>query len=132
MSRSSGNPHCNRPPFSCIFLCRTISTPKFPLFYSKNQGSVNTRFKRKELSARSMAERNRRSSRRLERSSAKDSEASSNFNSWTVVKLRQELKRRGCSSTGLKAELVMIYFPDTFIFRLLNWLLSCCTVASFS
>lgn len=56
-----------------------------------------------------MADRARRSSRRLERSSAKDSEppsTSSSFNSWTVVQLRQELKRRGFSSTGLKAELV--------------------------
>ncbi len=67
-----------------------------------------------------MAERSRRSSRRLERSPAKDSEAPSNFNSWTVVKLREELKRRGFPTKGLKAELVSIYFPDILIVRLLN------------
>lgn len=57
-----------------------------------------------------MSDRSRRTSRRLERSLANDSEppssSSSSFNSWTVVKLRQELKRLGYPSTGLKAELV--------------------------
>lgn len=67
-----------------------------------------------------MAERSRRTSRRLERSLAKDSEAPSIFNSWTVVKLRQELKRQGFPTTGLKAELVTIFFLVFFIFPLLN------------
>ncbi|XP_073257303.1 vacuole membrane protein 1-like isoform X2 [Porites lutea] len=57
-----------------------------------------------------MSDRSRRTSRRLERSLANDSEpsssSSSSFNSWTVVKLRRELKRLGYPSTGLKAELV--------------------------
>lgn len=45
-------------------------------------------------------------SRRSPRRPAKDPEVLANFNSWTVVKLRQELKRRGISTTGLKKELV--------------------------
>ena len=49
-----------------------------------------------------MADLSRRSLRR----SAKDPEVPANFNSWTVVKLRQELKRRGISTAGLKKELV--------------------------
>lgn len=53
-----------------------------------------------------MADRRRRSSRRLERSLANDSEPPSSYNSWTVVKLRRELKSRGCATTGLKAELI--------------------------
>ena len=66
-----------------------------------------------------MSDRSRRTSRRLERSLANDSEppssSSSSFNSWTVVKLRQELKRLGYPSTGLKAELVsFIWFSLGF------------------
>lgn len=85
-----------------------------PLFYSNlrdlSSPSTTRNFAR-NISARSMAER-RRSTRQLERSLAKDSEVPSIFNSWTVVKLRQELKRRGYATTGLKAELVIIYFKD--------------------
>ncbi|KAK2558269.1 Vacuole membrane protein 1 [Acropora cervicornis] len=53
-----------------------------------------------------MADRSRRSSRRLERSPARDTESPSSFNSWTVVKLRKELKRRGGNTGGLKADLI--------------------------
>lgn len=65
--------------------------------------------------SRAMTDRSRRTSRRLERSPARETESPSSFNSWTVVKLRKELKRRGWNTGGLKADLVS-FTPLSYFF----------------
>ena len=57
-----------------------------------------------------MAESTRRSSRRHERNQPETSEPLEELDywTWTVVKLRKELKSRGHSAGGLKADLVSL------------------------
>ena len=110
---SSGCSHLKHSShFRALFLCSldSFDTLDFRNFY-RYLGDLSSLIHSKDfalnISARSMAER-RRSARQLARIAAKDPEISpSILNSWTVVKLRQELKRRGYPTTGLKAELVI-------------------------
>lgn len=108
----SGYSHGEGHPFSVEFAFlfeEQIDTYSYRNF-TRTVASVTITVYRKRtllaISARPMADRGRRTSRRLQRSPAKDSEPPSTFNSWTVVKLRRELKRRGFITTGLKADLV--------------------------